>query len=92
LPLGKFLPSQIVDGAILTCRLNALFDDTCFDPRLNGFRVGGDWPEANEICRVVFGSPGFPGGSAPQGPVYVWNGSSWALGWGFTLNELVCRR
>jgi hypothetical protein len=84
-PVNRFTPTQIIDGAILTCT-SASGDansTTCSGPELNGMDIAFAIPAWREICDVVTGA--FRSGSILNGagaataPYFIWNGSSWAL-------------
>ena len=81
LPLGRFLPSQIVHGAILTCAWASLVPSpTCEGMKLNGLDIAWITDEPDVICEALFGRK-HSGSSLNFGvsdPHYVWNGSAWA--------------
>jgi len=101
LPLGKFLPSQIVHGAILTCASVGFVptnpDPACIGMKLNGLDIFLIIHEADVICAAIFGNPRsgviyFQ--NRGNDPHYVWNGSAWAPESGnrrdFPMETLTC--
>jgi hypothetical protein len=86
-PVDAFTPTQLVQGAILTCALTSTtaFSTTCIDPKLNGLDIRFDaisGGEPNRICATVTGPGGglatFNGGSAAI-PYFIWTGTTWQL-------------
>jgi hypothetical protein len=90
-PVGRFTPTQIVRGAILTCASTSaagpLGDTGCQGIKLNGLDIRGatggtiSFAEANAVCNAVAGgnwSTILFAGTIP-GPYFIWNGSNWAL-------------
>ena len=84
-PLGRFIPTQIIRGAILTCETSSglPFDFTsCEGPKLSGLDIRSGTGEAETICDAVTGPPVT---STPitlaeaHLPFFIWNGSNWAL-------------
>jgi hypothetical protein len=77
--VGSFTPTQLVQGAVLTC---ATFTSTqCTGMKLNGLDVRLDIPEANRICNTVRGT-NFNNGvgtGVTSGPHFFWNGTNWTL-------------
>jgi hypothetical protein len=80
--VDRFTPTQIVDGAILTC----VGTDTnqrsteCVAPKLNGMDIDGEVAATVRICDTV--TNGKAGGFdvLTNGAVkFTWNGTSWAL-------------
>jgi hypothetical protein len=82
-PLDRFTPTQIVNGAILTCAstTSTATSTECASPRLNGIEIRFGAPEANAICNAVFGNNNFGIGTSTPAtvPYFIWNGSNWAL-------------
>jgi hypothetical protein len=83
-PLGQFLPSQIVKGALLTCTSVSLTSTvaSCGGVKLNGIDIAVDFVEAETtICAAITGtgsaSSNISSGGASD-PHYIWNGSVWA--------------
>jgi len=86
LPLGEFLPSQIVHGAILTCDSVGLVPPNsyaCIGMKLNGLDILSILKEENVICAAIIGRTRSTTVTYLQngtsGPHYFWNGSAWAL-------------
>ena len=82
LPLGQFLLSQIIEGAVLTCSLVSVTSVvTCVDPRLNGLLIRFGLGEINAICTRVTGHGyALANGFGDSSPPYAWNGSAWGPG------------
>ena len=86
-PVGRFMPTQIVSGAILTCATASgvpLQSTSCQGPRLNGLTIGSAGQEAAIICDAVTVPPvsSVPitsDGDAPL-PFLIWDGSKWVFG------------
>jgi collagen triple helix repeat protein len=82
-PVKRFTPTQIIDGAILSCASSSgtATSTTCVGPMLNGMQIEVGFGELITICNAVGGVPfGAMGGtSAATAPYFVWNGSNWAL-------------
>ena len=85
-PVGRFTPTQIVRGAILTCASTSVSSTfpvaICQGLTLNGVEIRWNIPEANAICNAVTGA----GANSlttdvvvPAIPYFIWNGSAWAL-------------
>jgi hypothetical protein len=85
-PVGRFTPTQIVRGAILTCPTTEYFEAGGYyrcgggPLKLNGIDIGGFGAD-EAICNAVRG-----GGVANTGhaglasnPHFEWNGSAWVL-------------
>jgi len=95
-PLGGFTPTQLVQGAILTCTSasTGAVGTTCFGPKLNGLDIGVGGNAEVRICATVTGnSPGGAGGSGAAGnPHFIWTGTTWALSSvaALTLVDLSC--
>jgi hypothetical protein len=82
-PLGQFLPSQIVKGALLTCISVQLTSTAaqCVGMKLNGLDiVSKTLLDPNVICAAVTGKTISSSGEASgtSDPHYIWNGSAWA--------------
>jgi hypothetical protein len=85
-PVGSFTPTQIVEGAILTCASTSVSATTtdCSGSKLNGLNISGvpgfD-ANGNAICNVVTGHSwaGIAFGGVSPGPQFTWNGSNWVL-------------
>jgi Collagen triple helix repeat (20 copies) len=84
-PVGHFTPTQIVNGAILTCASTSepagAINTNCNGPKLNGMDIRFGNAEGLAICTVV-GAPVFISntGLTPASiPYFIWNGSNWAL-------------
>ena len=97
-PLGRFTPTQIVRGAILTCASSSGLPfefSSCVGPKLNGMDIRSGVGEAATICDAVTGPPV---SSTPIAlgeanlPFFIWNGSNWALHADRTplMTEVVC--
>jgi hypothetical protein len=99
-PLGRFVPTQIVRGAILTCEDSRTIvepDGTlvsrCQVPKLNGLDIRSGDGEAATICDAVTGLSGRPVESGEAHlPFFIWNGSNWALDFRRTplMTEVFC--
>jgi hypothetical protein len=63
--LGTFTPTQVVDGAILTCASSTA--TTCNTPQLNGLGIASSVAGATEICAFVRGTA----------TRFMWDGSKW---------------
>ena len=102
--MGQFTPSQIINGAILTCDSvtppNPSDDAFCQGPMLNGMPVRGsdDSAENVAICKAVTGNGaldvwGGGGGDASLKRVFGWNGSTWVLSNDYqTIGFLYCHQ
>ena len=77
--LGTFTPTQIVDGAILTCTSPTA--TTCSSPQLNGLAIAatGEIATATEICAFVRGTGWFTISTAGSSTAtrFTWNGTKW---------------
>ena len=88
LPLGQFLSSQIVKGAVLTCSsvLLTSSSSTCLDMKLNGLDIldTSDEAAALVLCAAITGKATASEGTTTSisDPYYVWSGSGWASGAG----------
>jgi len=82
LPLGQFLATQIVKGAILTCTSVSLTsaNATCGGMKLNGLDIVFAFDSWQGVCAAITGkAPNSAiNGAAASDPHYVWNGSAWA--------------
>ena len=96
-PVGSFTPTQLVQGAILTCASTSTGAGltTCFGPKLNGLDIQLVFgsPEAIRICNTITGL-GFSstsGGVAASNPHFIWTGA-WALSsvGAVAMQTLVC--
>jgi hypothetical protein len=80
---GRFTPTQIVSGAILTCASPSsdLTTATCGDMKLNGLRVYDGSSAGDVICNAVTGAgvQQLRGTADSSYPNFIWNGSSWAV-------------
>lgn len=80
-PAGRFLGTQVVHGATLTCSSTEAATKSCSGViLLNGVPVRDSIVAADAICQSVFGTEAANaggGGSAPL--VYDWNSTRWAL-------------
>jgi len=98
-PLGQFLSSQIVRGAILTCTSHSVHISpdwaTCDGPQLNGIAVRSGPAEWDAICAAVTGKDLAGITSSPaQGPIslqFFLDGSAWALGSGTWILSISCQ-
>ena len=97
-PVDAFTPTQLVQGAILTCAsaVNTATFANCAGPELNGVDIRWTSAEVNRICDTVtgggpFGASGNPPTSVPH---FIWTGTSWTLSSATeqTLFNLVCNR
>lgn len=93
--VGRFTPTQLVEGAVLTCTSTSVNADftACANAKLNGIDLPYSQAAADAICAVITGK-GNVGISSPQNssPVFAWNGATWVLdptGFG-GLTELKC--
>ncbi len=82
-PVGAFTPTQLVQGAILTCATinTTVADSTCSGLQLNGEDIEFTIDGANRICKTITGGQfdvGAAGGEAAN-PHFTWNGTSWTL-------------
>lgn len=85
-PIGRFTPTQIVKGAILTCvsTTTTATIAECQGIKLNGLNIRGV-PGFNEngnaVCNAVTGDTweGIAFDPVSAGPQFTWNGSNWAL-------------
>ena len=84
--VGQFTPSQIIEGAILTCAstITVATFSACDTPLLNGMQLdANDFTNANLICDRIVGfvanlsAPGV--GSLGPVQLFHWNGSNWIL-------------
>jgi hypothetical protein len=83
-PVGRFTPTQIVRGAILTCgstRSDSTITVCEGGMRLNGLDILFDFPEAFAICNAVTGAGArqLSTDALAAVPYFIWNGSNWAL-------------
>jgi hypothetical protein len=78
--VGSFTPTQLVQGAILTCPSPS--GKSCSgQPELNGLDIAFGIAEANRICNTVTGN-GYhhlTGTGIATTPHFIWTGTSWAL-------------
>jgi hypothetical protein len=84
LPLDAFTPTQLVQGAILTCAstINTATFALCdASPKLNGMDIRASFIEANRICATVTGAIAFAisGSGLAGNPHFIWTGTAWAL-------------
>jgi hypothetical protein len=90
LPLvGQFTPTQIVEGAVLTCALtqNVSVTSICVGPKLNGLDLSDTEASLVTICNTVTGTalpPSHGFGPLSTATRFVWTGTTWALQ---TINE-----
>jgi len=82
-PVDTFTPTQLVQGAILTCTTTSTSatNTICQVLKLNGLDVELELPEAARICNTVTGA-GFNSGTGSglaDNPHFVWTGTPWAL-------------
>jgi hypothetical protein len=84
-PIDLFTPTQIVQGAILTCASTSA-DATsagCQGILLNGIglSINSYLASANAICNTVTGSTAFIGvfGAVTATPKFQWNGTDWIV-------------
>lgn len=96
--LGQFVPTQVIDGAIVTCTtfsLNTLYA-VCDGLKLDGLDVALGTASANAICAAVTGKSAgaFQQGSASTNPYFSWDGTNWVLNSGTTnsISGLFCTR
>jgi Collagen triple helix repeat (20 copies) len=96
-PVGRFTPTQIVRGAILTCASPSTTTTSANCEgglMLNGITIGYTGVEDTAICNAVTGAGVNSAGglvSAP-GPRFIWNGSNWVItsATGFSLEHVGC--
>jgi hypothetical protein len=77
--VGSFTPSQIVEGATLTCTTPS--GANCTGLKLNGSDVRLSSPEAIRVCNTVTGksfTSGSGSGTAAN-PHFIWDGTTWKL-------------
>ena len=96
--LGRFLATQIVKGAVLTCAGTSLTASTatCTGAKLNAVDMRLAPAEANLVCQAITGS-GFnsaSGAGVAGDPHLTWNGTTWTLGTGTTapMQNINCNR
>ena len=85
LPLGQFLGTQIVKGAILTCSSVSLtaISAQCNGIKLNGLDIVYASTEPDVVCAAITGKTYLDASSVfvfdgASDPHYIWNGSAWA--------------
>jgi hypothetical protein len=82
-PVNRFTPTQIINGAILTCTSasGTASATSCAGPQLNGMDIRNGFPELIEFCTAVAGDHGGTGtgSGVAADPHFIWTGSSWAL-------------
>jgi hypothetical protein len=96
--VGQFTPTQLVDGAVLTCAaVNALSDaaTTCSNPLLNGEEIAETNIADAEICKVVTGHGfAFSNGKVSTDIGFAWAAGAWVLAQplpgGFAMTALGC--
>jgi hypothetical protein len=77
--VGRFTPTQLVEGAILTC--STATTNECDGLKLNGLQVRLSFTEGDLICNTVTGT-GFNNGIGvgnADNPHFIWNGTNWEL-------------
>jgi hypothetical protein len=90
-PIGRFTPSQLIAGAILTCETTDIRTLTggsepvdaaiCDLPKLNGLGIASDNGTRSAICNVVTGNAPVGGGLTNNPPeLFRWDGAKWVLG------------
>jgi len=96
--LGRFVGSQIVHGAIVTCESVATDENVseCRGLKVNGLDVRIGDGEIRTICQAVTGLDYFitNGAGVVRDPFMIWNGASWAIGSGSSapMHNLSCNR
>ncbi len=96
--VGQFTPTQLVDGAVLTCSaVNTLSDapTTCSNPLLNGEPIAETDISDREICEVVAGRTfKFSIGKVSTDTGFAWAAGAWVLAQplpgGFAMTALGC--
>jgi collagen triple helix repeat protein len=84
-PVNRFTPSQIIDGAILTCASasGTATATSCAGPLLNGVDIAVSIGALLAICDALTGATqtfsSISGSVAAAVPFFIWNGSNWAL-------------
>lgn len=99
LPAARFMPLQIVDGAILNCEPVVTTFIHCINPRINGLPVIGasiyGSGNADALCDHAIGTSWFDVGySLPAHGDYAhWNGSQWVTITGDqqAISDFACR-
>jgi hypothetical protein len=91
--VGRFLATQIVFGATLTCASTALSatTTTCTTPKLNGLDIRFGLAELQTICRGVTGQTFrvASGAGVPGVTYFGWNGTQWVLSDSGSANPFV---
>jgi hypothetical protein len=96
--VGQFTPTQLLDGAVLTCEaVNTLGDaaTTCSNPRLNGEEIAETDIADTEICKVVTGRGfAFSEGKVSTDLGFAFGGGAWVLDQplpgGFAMTAIGC--
>jgi collagen triple helix repeat protein len=82
-PVDAFTPTQLAQGAILTCgsTANDAIFAVCNGPKLNGVDIRAGGFEFLRICATVTGgAPAGVSGTPPSAvPHFLWTGTAWAL-------------
>ena len=82
-PVDAFTPTQLVQGAVLTCTTTNTTATltTCAGLKLNGLDVRLAVSDANRVCNTVTAA-GFSSGTGTgnaANPHFIWTGTQWAL-------------
>lgn len=95
-PIGKFLATQIIKGAILTCNAVTERDRSiaCFEPRVNGvilvelgmFEEPSGLQTMNSLCNAITGDNAFGYSADPIAPDDSFFASWTEDGWNFSQN------
>ena len=97
-PIGKFLTTQIIKGAILTCETVTQRDRSvvCFQPRVNGvvllelgmLQEPSGLQAMNSLCRAITGANAFGYNTDPISPDASFFSSWTEGGWQFSQNVI----
>ncbi len=92
--IGRFLPTQIVQGATLTCESTNADNTQCIGPRVNGIEVDGGHATAGAICLFLFGhnTASWGGMNTAATQRFEWNDPHWSLNSSsvFVLTNDIC--
>lgn len=101
-PIGKFLATQIIKGAILTCGAVTERDRSiaCFEPRVNGvilvelgmFEEPSGLQAMNSLCNAITGGNAFGYSADPIAPDDSFFASWTEDGWHFSQNLIPGQR
>jgi hypothetical protein len=84
-PANRFTPTQIINGAILTCTstTGTAGATSCGEPELNGMDIAFAVAAWFTLCAAVNGDirvgSTLIGSGAAAVPYFIWSGSNWAL-------------